>query len=87
MEFIDALGIVAGLFTSSSMIPQIVRSYKTKKTQDVSVCMFIVLLIGNVLWIYYGVDKSDIAITLTNVLSLGLNITMLTLEYLYRNNK
>ena len=87
MEPIDILGIVAGLFTSSSIIPQIVRSFKTKKTQDISVFMFIVLMTGNALWIYYGFVKSDLAIISTNFLAFGLNITMLMLKYLYRNNK
>ena len=87
MEFIDILGIVAGICTSSSIIPQIVTTLKKKKASEVSVFMFIVMMTGNVLWIYYGIDKSDIAIITTNIFAVSLNITMLVLKFRYRSNK
>ncbi|HEX8609547.1 MAG TPA: SemiSWEET family transporter [Pedobacter sp.] len=87
MEFIDALGIVAGILTSSSIIPQIVTTLKKKKAGEVSVFMFIVMMTGNALWIYYGFSKSDIAIISTNFLALALNVVMVTLKFLYRENK
>lgn len=86
MEFIDILGIVAGICTSSSIIPQIVTTLKQKKVGEVSVFMFIVLMTGNALWIYYGIEKSDIAIISTNIFAVSLNLVMLILKYRYRNN-
>ena len=86
MEFIDVLGLVAGVCTSSAIVPQLVKTVKKKKAEDVSLFMFIVMLTGNALWVYYGVDKSDIAIISTNIFALALNITMLFLKFKYRNN-
>jgi MtN3 and saliva related transmembrane protein len=86
MAFIDILGIVAGLCTSSSLIPQIVTTLKKKKAGEVSIFMFIVMMTGNALWIYYGFDKSDIAIISTNFLALALNVVMLILKFRYREN-
>jgi MtN3 and saliva related transmembrane protein len=85
MDLIDIIGIVAGIFTSSSIVPQIVKTLKKKKAGEVSVFMFIVMMTGNALWVYYGFDKSDIAIISTNFLALGLNITMVVLKYRFRN--
>ncbi len=85
MEFIEILGLVAGICTSSSLLPQLIKTVKTKEAQDVSVFMFIVMLAGNSLWTYYGVAKSDLPIILTNLLALGLNIIMLVLKYKYRH--
>jgi len=87
MQFIDILGLVAGICTSSSIIPQLIKTIKTKKTEDVSIFMFIVMLTGNALWIYYGFVKSDIAIISTNFLALGLNIAMLIFHFKYKNNR
>lgn len=84
MKFIDLLGLVAGICTSSSLVPQIFTTLKKKKAGDVSVFMFIVMLTGNALWIYYGTDKSDIAIISTNILALSLNIIMLFLKFRYK---
>lgn len=87
MEFVDGLGLLAGICTSASLIPQLVKTVKAKKAQDVSLFMFIVLLAGNSLWIYYGFHKSDVAIISTNIFSLTLNIVMLFLKYKYKDNE
>lgn len=87
MEFIDILGLVAGFCTSSSTIPQLVKTIKTKKTQDISIFMFVVLLTGNALWIYYGIAKSEVAIITTNIISTLLDIAMLVCHFKYKDNK
>lgn len=84
MEFIEILGITAGLCTSASLFPQIIKTIKTKKAGDESLGMFIVLLFGNSLWIYYGIHKEDVAIISTNILSLVLNIIILFLARKYK---
>lgn len=85
MEFIDIVGIVAGLCTSAALFPQIIKTVKTKKAADVSIGMFIILCVGNSLWVYYGAYKEEIAIISTNILSLVLNITMLALKMKYKD--
>lgn len=84
MSFINILGLVAGICTSSSVIPQIITTIKKKEATEVSLMMFLVLMTGNALWIYYGLTKSDIAIAATNVFSVLLNLVMLFLKYRYR---
>lgn len=84
MEFIEILGIVAGVCTSSSVIPQLVKTVKTKKAADVSPLMFMVLLTGNSLWVYYGINKEDMPIIATNILSVLLNATMLFFKFKYK---
>lgn len=83
MEFIEILGFVAGVCTSAASIPQIVKIIKEKKAADVSPMMFIVLLAGNSLWAYYGIDKSDMPIIATNIFAVALDITMLVLRKKY----
>ena len=86
MDFIEGLGLTAGICTSSSVIPQLITTIKQKKASEVSTFMFLVLLVGNGLWVYYGVDKEDIPIISTNIFSLLLNIAMLFLKFKYRKN-
>src|SRR5690606_10140398 len=87
MESIDILGIVAGICTSSSIIPQIWTTLKTKRCKDFAVIMFIVLIAGNSLEVFYGFETSHIAVIATNFLALGLNIITLSLKYIYRHNR
>lgn len=78
------VGLVAGICTSSSIIPQLVTTIKKKKAEQVSLVMFLVLMLGNGLWVYYGISKSDIPIVATNILSIILNLVMLFFKIKYK---
>jgi MtN3 and saliva related transmembrane protein len=84
--FLTVLGVVAGLCTSAAVVPQLIKTIKVKKAEDVSPFMFIITLTGNALWIYYGVSKTDAAIISTNILSFVLNSIMLYLNLRYKGN-
>jgi MtN3 and saliva related transmembrane protein len=87
MEFIEIVGLIAGLCTSSAAIPQIVKTVRTKQAEDVSLFMFIVMTAGNALWTYYGFDKSDLPIIATNLLAIVLNLLMLFFRFKYKKKK
>jgi MtN3 and saliva related transmembrane protein len=86
MDFIEGLGLAAGICTSSAVLPQLVTTIKKKKASEVSALMFIVLLTGNALWVYYGIDKKDIPIISTNIFTLVLNIAMLILKFKFKKS-
>lgn len=87
MSIIDILGFVAGICTTVAVIPQFIKSVKTKEVKDVSPFMFGVLMLGVGLWVVYGVLKKDIPIIVTNGISFILNSVMLMLMLLYRKKK
>ena len=77
------IGIAAGVLTAVSMMPQIVKTIKTKNAEHVSVMMLIILIGGVILWIVYGFLKKDVPIICTNSFSLLVNFTMLLLRWRY----
>jgi len=79
MDWTEILGLVAGICTTSAVIPQIKKAWKTKKVEDVSPVMFGILILGVGMWVGYGIIKNDFPIIATNGLSLGLNMIMLYL--------
>lgn len=52
---VDAIGFLAGILISISIIPQIVKSLKTKRVEDISFLMLLILILGEFLWIIYGI--------------------------------
>lgn len=84
LEWTDYLGLLAGICTTVAVIPQIKKAWKTKKVEDVSPGMFIVLVIGVFLWVMYGITQNDLPIIATNGVSLALNSLMLYLMIRYR---
>ena len=82
----EIIGILAGIFTTIAAVPQIFRAWETKKVDDVSPKMFLVLTIGVSLWTVYGIMKQDAPIIITNGISTLLNITMLILILKFKKN-
>jgi len=83
MDPIQILGLFAGVITSAGMIPQLLKTYKTKEAEELSFKMFVIYMVGFSLWITYGFLKSDIPIVATNFVSIGLNTTLLVMKIKY----
>jgi MtN3 and saliva related transmembrane protein len=86
LNFTNILGLVAGILTSSSLIPQLVKIIRDKKVEDLSTGMFATLMVGVALWIVYGIKRDDFPIIATNAFSLLLNITILILRFKYKKD-
>ncbi len=67
MEPIEILGIVAAILVVVSWIPQLLKSWKTKKTGDLSWGMVGLLLFSQILWVVYGYAIGSLPVLLTNI--------------------
>jgi len=85
MDFtaLTILGLSAGIITSMGFIPQLVRGYKTKKLDDVSYFMPIVLAVGMTLWFAYGFLREDAAIVLANAFGVGCCLVLISMKKYY----
>jgi len=78
------IGIIAGIFTAVSLLPQLIKIIKEKKVEDLSMGMFITLMLGLAGWVVYGFLRNDLPIIVTNCFSLLLNISILILRFRYK---
>ncbi len=84
METIEIVGLVAATLTTSSFMPQVYKAFKNKSTKDVSLTMYLILLLGLGLWIVYGVHIESLAIILANVITSILVVLILLLKLKYK---
>jgi MtN3 and saliva related transmembrane protein len=87
MDFIQIIGLFGGICTASSLLPQLIKTVKEKKADEISKGMLFILMLGVATWIVYGVLRNDLPIIITNSFSLLLNITMITLRIKYSRKK
>jgi MtN3 and saliva related transmembrane protein len=73
----EMIGILAGVLTSTAMIPQVVKTIKERNAENISTFMVIILVLGTGIWAYYGILKDDLPIIVTNVFSCLINNLML----------
>jgi MtN3 and saliva related transmembrane protein len=74
------LGSIAGLLSTASFVPQVVKAIREGDTGAISKRMYIVTVTAFVLWIAYGFVISALPLIIFNSLSLFLSGTILFLK-------
>lgn len=84
MGIIDALGIIAAIGTTGSFVPQAYKVYKTKKTEDLSLGMYLFFCSGVLLWIVYGLLIKALPIILANGFTFVMAFYILVMKLKHR---
>jgi MtN3 and saliva related transmembrane protein len=74
---IEIFGYIAAVLTTAAFLPQLIKTLKTKKADDVSLVTLIMFIIGVLCWIIYGYKISSIPILIANLITLILNLLIL----------
>ncbi len=70
MDNLDALGFLAGTLTTIAFLPQVARTWRTRRTDDISLAMLVMFSIGVGLWIIYGVLMKSLPMIMANTATL-----------------
>lgn len=87
MTGVEILGYSAGFITSLTFLPQVVKTWKEKSAKDISLLMFVIAAINEVMWIVYGVLLNNWVIISTNAVVLSMSLIMIFLKFRYTNAK
>lgn len=87
MTGVETLGYAAGAVTCLTFLPQVIKTWKEKSAKDVSLTMFIVAAINEVMWIAFGALSKPISwvIIITNAVVLSMSLTMIWLKIRYNH--
>lgn len=80
---LELFGLLAGAVTSMGFIPQLIRGYKTKKLDDISYFMPIVLAFGMALWFIYGFLLNAMAVMIANIFGAACCLVLIAMKKMY----
>lgn len=80
---IEILGYSAGAITALTFLPQVIKTWKEKSARDISLLMFVIAAVNEVMWIVYGALLDNWVIILTNAAVLAMSMTMIYLKLKY----
>ena len=81
--YIEFFGYFAAVLTTLAFIPQLIKTLKTKKADDVSLTTLIMFLTGVAAWIIYGIQISSMPILIANIITFLLNFLILIFKLVY----
>jgi len=84
MTIATVIGFIAGMLTTLSFVPQILKTFRSKRCDDLSWGMLLAFISGVFLWFVYGVFLRSAPIMLANVVTLLLLAWLLMMKIRYR---
>jgi MtN3 and saliva related transmembrane protein len=83
MNAIELLGMSAGLISSITFIPQVIKTWRSKSAKDISLLMFTFATASVIMWLIYGILINNIPIIFTNGTILVFSSLMLYFKFKY----
>jgi hypothetical protein len=78
---------LAPIVNCIQLFPQLYKTYVTKSVKDLSFYSLLLILTTNVLWLLHGYFIFDLSLIVAGLISMIVNIALLTLYVLYRKRK
>ncbi|MCF6296482.1 MAG: SemiSWEET transporter [Flavobacteriaceae bacterium] len=81
---IEIVGLLAGVLTTSSFVPQVYKTWKEKSAENLSLSMFSLFFIGVIAWLYYGFYIDSLAMILANSVTAFLSAILIYFKIKYK---
>jgi MtN3 and saliva related transmembrane protein len=77
---VNLLGFAAGALTTFSFVPQVMKTWRTRRADDLSLGMLLLFLVGVTLWEIYGLSIGAMPVILANGVTMVLALAMVVLK-------
>lgn len=77
---VELVGLFAGALTTGAWLPQILRTWRSRSAEDLSWGYLLAMLLGIGAWLAYGLFGHQLAIVVTNVVTLALVLSLAALK-------
>ncbi|MDR3680288.1 MAG: SemiSWEET transporter [Flavipsychrobacter sp.] len=84
MDLIAITGIIAAVCTTSSFLPQAIKTIRTRDTSGISVHMYLVFTFGTAMWLTYGILSANTPVIAANAVTLVFALIILGYKIRYK---
>ena len=84
MQFADSIGTVAACLTTTSFVPQVWHTLRSRDVSGISLGMYSLFTLGVTLWLVYGILLAAWPIIIANAITTALALAILVMKLRYR---
>lgn len=77
------IGLAAAFLTSIAVVPQVVRTWRTRHARDISIWQPLLLITGMMLWLIYGLMLHDLPLIAANSFSITCYLVLLVMKIVF----
>jgi len=78
---VEIIGMVAGVLTTCAFFPQVVKTVRSKSTDDLSWTWLLMTICGVFLWLVYGVYINSVSLVVANAVTFLSVIVLFRVKY------
>ena len=79
----EVFGSAAALLSTGAFIPQVLKTWQSKKAEDVSYVLLVAFCSGCFCWIIYGYMTKAYAVLIANSITFTLNLLILSMKFVF----
>ncbi len=87
MDFTQVLGWMATFLFSIMIIPQMIKTIKTKDTSGVSLFLFIIFLVANIIALIYAILIYQPPLVIKYVIAIVTTVAYIAIFFYYKNKE
>lgn len=84
MDWIEAMGLFGAFLTSITFIPQVYKTWQTKKAGDLSLSMLLIVVLSTIVWLTYAIALMLWPVIIANAIIGGLSILLIYFKLTYK---
>jgi MtN3 and saliva related transmembrane protein len=78
------IGYIAAVMTTAAFVPQVLKAWRTRSTESISLATFIIFTIGVFLWLVYGFSVKSSPMIVANSITLALSLLILWMKLRFK---
>ena len=82
MELVELYGWLASFFTTVIFLPQLIKAIKTKLTDDISMWMLILSVMGNGFWFAHASLSNNMPLLVCALLIIIISVVLISFKFL-----
>lgn len=83
----DGLGYAAAICTTAAFVPQVVRVWRRRSADDISLAMYVLFMAGVALWALYGILVGALPVVLANLVTFALAMGVVAAKLRFRGGR
>jgi len=80
----EVVGFMAAVVGTALMLPQVIKTFRTRKIENISLMMLVLYFLNCLLWLMYGILIVAWPVILCNIVGLIISVIQLFLHYRFR---
>ena len=80
----EIIGFIAGFLVSIALLPQVIKTWRSKSSKDISLSWTIILMSGLFLWIVYAFIYWILPLFIFGLVEFSMVLTLFVFKFLYK---